>query len=262
LPSLKPPNSLLASLKSVFIKKCPSWLFASISNTYYALSSKEKVKIKKVEDRWLIHKDEIELLSPTPKFLGFGSKEFENKCERFFKIEKGDTVLDVGACIGDTTVTMAIKAGRTGKVIAVEPHPLNIEYLRLNLADFDNVEIISKAIWNEKGIVKFNVHSTPTGHSILEDKERDRHIEVPSDTLDNLFADRRIDFAKIDVQGAEAQVLEGGDRFLETTRKLVIETHARFNIDKRTYPKVLEILNKYDYEVRFAEDNGVVYAWR
>ncbi len=202
------------------------------------------------------------MLSPTPKFLGFGLKEFENKCERFFKIDKGDTVLDVGACIGDTTVPMAMKAGPTGRVIAVEPHPVNIGYLRLNLADFDNVEIISKAIWNEKGIVKFNVHSTPTGHSILEDKERNSYIEVPSDTLDNIFSDRRIDFAKIDVQGAEVQVLQGGDKFLETTRKLVVETHERFNIDKRTYPKVLEILTKYDYEIRFAADNGVVYAWQ
>jgi FkbM family methyltransferase len=250
------------SLKNEFIKKCPDWLFVPISNTYYALSLKEKVKIKKVNGKWLVQKGEIELLSPTPKFLGFGFKEFEDKCERFFKIEKGDTTLDVGACIGDTTVPMAIKTGSTGKVIAVEPHPFNVEFLKLNLADFNNVEIVNKAVWNEKGTVKFHVHKTPTGHSILEGEERDTSIEVPSDTLDNMFGDRKIDFAKIDVQGAEVQVLEGGDRFLETTRKLVVETHARFDVDKRTYPKVMEILKKYNYEIRFAEDNGVVYAWK
>jgi len=249
-------------MKNWFIKKCPDWLFPSISNGYYALSSKEKVRIKKTEGGWLVQKGEIKLLSPTPKFLGFGLKEFEIKCERFFKIEKGDTVLDIGACIGDTTVPMAIKTGSTGKVIAVEPHPLNVKYLRLNLADFDNVEIIEKALWNEKATVKFNVHSTPTGHSIIADKERNRSMDVSADTLDNLFDNRQIDFAKIDVQGAEAQVLEGGKKFLETTRKLAVETHNRYNIDTRTYPKVIEILKKYDYDIRFAEDNGVVYAWR
>jgi FkbM family methyltransferase len=249
-------------VKKWFIRKCPNWLFPTVSNAYYSLSSKEKVKIKKVNDGWLVQKGSIRLFSPTPKFLGFGMKEFKNKCERFFKIEEGDTALDVGACIGDTTVPMALKTGPSGKVIAAEPHPLNLKYLRLNLSDFNNVEIVDKALWNQKGTVRFHVHSTPTGHSILEDEERDSYVEVQSDTLDNLFADRKIDFAKIDVQGAEAQVLEGGDKFLKVVRKLAVETHARYDAAKRTYPRVLDILNKYDFEIHFAEDNGVVYAWR
>jgi FkbM family methyltransferase len=252
----------LASLKDKFIEKCPNWLFVPVANTYYSLVPKrEKLKIK--HNSWLIQKGGITLVSPTPKFLGFGLKDFKTRFERFFKIESGETVLDVGACIGDTTVPMAIKTGSTGKIIAVEPHPLNIKYLKLNLADFNNVEIISKALWNEKGTVKFNVHDSLTGHSILEDKERDSFIEVPSDTLDNLFGDRKIDFAKIDVQGAEVQVLEGGNKFLETIRKLAVETHNRFDMEKRTYPKVMETLKKYDFKkVRFVLDNGVVYAWR
>jgi FkbM family methyltransferase len=225
------------------------------------MPKKEKLRIR--SNSWLIQKGGITLVSPTPKFLGFGLKVFETKFERFFKIEKSETVLDVGACIGDTTVPMAIKTGSTGKIIAVEPHPLNIKYLKLNLANFNNVEIIGIALWNEKGTVRFNVHDSPTGHSILEDKERDNYIEVQSDTLDNLFSDKKIDFAKIDVQGAEVQVLEGGNKFLETVRKLVVETHDRFNTAKRTYPKVIEILKKYDFkEVRFVLGNGVVYAWR
>jgi FkbM family methyltransferase len=220
------------------------------------------VKITKAEGGWLVQKGEIKLMSPTPKFLGFGLKEFANKCERFFKIESGDTTLDVGACIGDTTVPMALKTGPTGKLIAVEPHPLNVKYLRLNLANFDNVEIVEKALWNETATISFHVHSTPTGHSIIAAKERDGKVDVSADTLDNLFGNRQIDFAKIDVQGAEAQVLEGGDRFLKTIRKLAVETHSRYDIHARTYPKVIEILRNYDFKIRFAEDNGVVYAWR
>jgi hemoglobin-like flavoprotein len=49
---------------------------------------------------------------------------------------------------------------------------------------------------------------------------------------------------------------------MHATRKLVVETHCRYNIEERTYPKVEEILGEYDLEVHFAEDNGVVYAWR
>ncbi|MEM3448731.1 MAG: hypothetical protein QXQ64_05175 [Candidatus Bathyarchaeia archaeon] len=75
----------------------------------------------------------MQLLSPTPKFLGFGFKQFTNKFERFFKIEKGETVADIGACIGDTTLPMCVKAGADVKIFAVEPHPVNVSYLKLNL---------------------------------------------------------------------------------------------------------------------------------
>jgi len=65
------------------------------------------------------------------------------------------------------------------------------------------------------------------------------------------------------VQGAEVQVLEGGNKFLKAVRKLAVETHNRFDMEKRTYPKVIETLKKYDFkEVRFILDNGLVYAWR
>ena len=101
-------------MKNWLIEKCPNSVFPTLSNAYYSLSSKEKVKIKKIEDGWQVHKGEIKLASPTPKFLGFGFKTFENKFERFFRIEEGDSVLDVGASIGDTTVPMALKTGSTG----------------------------------------------------------------------------------------------------------------------------------------------------
>jgi FkbM family methyltransferase len=251
-------------MKEWFIKKCPNWLFPSVSNLYYSLSSKqEKAKIKKSKDGWLVQKGGIELLSPSPKFVGFGLKAFENKFERFFKIEEGDTALDVGACIGDTTVPMAIKAGSNGKVIAVEAYPPNIPYLEYNLRSFKNAEIICKAIWEQKGSVIFNASTSIAGGSVIKDLvESKGQIEVPSDTLDNLFNNRKIDFAKIDVQNAEAQVLAGGSKFLETIGKLIVETHCRYISEKRTYPRILEILGKYNFKLHFALDNGVVYAWR
>jgi FkbM family methyltransferase len=253
----------IAVVKEQFIKHSPNWLFVPVYNSFY--SRYRKVKIRRAQTGWLIWGEEegdLELLSPTPKFLSVKLRDFEDKFERFFKIENGDVVLDVGACIGDTTVPMAIKAGLNGKVIAVEPNPLNVKYLRLNLAHFGNVEIVEKGIWKEKGKVEFQLHNTPTGHSIIPNKVRKGRMEISVDTLDNLFADRQIDFAKIDVQYAEVQVLQGGDRFLKNVRKLIVETHSRTDEQKRTYPKVLEILEQYDYQVKFAMDNGLVYAWR
>jgi len=255
-------KDIKGAMLNQFIRYSPDWLFAPIYSFYSLLLSPEKMRIRKAKSGWLIKRDGLELLSPTPKFLNVGIKQFEYKLERHFKIEKGDIAVDVGACIGDTTVPMAMKIGSGGRVFAVEPDPHNVKYLRLNLATFPNAEVIEKGVWRESSTVEFHLHNTPTGHSIMADKVRTGRVQITVDTLDNLFGDVKIDFAKIDVQGAEEQVLLGGDNFLKTVPKLVVETHDRYSEERRTYPRVLEILRQYDFKIRFEMDNGLVYAWR
>ena len=250
----------LRKLKNKMIERIPKNLFEYFANLYYTVVfTKERVKIERYRNCWLITKGGISLLSPTPKFIGQCTlKTFEDKFERFFRIEEGDTVLDVGACIGDTTVPMAIKTGEKGTVIAVEPEPHNIPFLKANTSKFNNVWIVKKATWNRKQTIRFNIHSTPTGHSII-DQFKD-YIEVQADTLDNIVkAWDRIDFAKIDVQGAELQVLEGADKMLRKTRKIVVETH--YFGEKALYPKISNFLKTKGFTVRVTPDR-VVHAWK
>jgi FkbM family methyltransferase len=245
-------------MKAQFIKYSPNWLFVPVYNSL--LSRDKKVKIRRVQTGWLIWGEEegdLELLSPTPKFLSVKLREFEDRMERFFKIEKGDVVLDAGACIGDTTVPMAIKAGPNGKVIAVEPDPLNARYLKLNTSPFGNVEIIQKGIWKERGTVEFNLHKGLTGHSIVQefyggfiDK-----IQILVDTLDNLFSGQRINVAKIDIQGAEVEALGAADNFLKSTPKIIVGTHS-----DSLHNAVLEVLKRYYPETRSVKN--YVHAWR
>jgi FkbM family methyltransferase len=253
----------IAVMKGQFIKYSPNWLFVPVYNSL--LSGDTKIKIRRAQTGWLIRGEEegdLELLSPTPKFLSVKLREFEDRFERFFKIEKGDVVLDVGACIGDTTVPMVIKAGPNGKVIAVEPDPLNARYLKLNTSRFGNVEIIEKGIWKEKGTIEFKLHKAPTGHSItghsVGQASYVRYIgrtQIPADTLDNLFSGQRIDVAKIDVQGAEVEVLGAADNFLKSTPKIIVGTYS-----DSLHNAVLEVLKRYYPETRSVKNH--VHAWR
>ena len=88
----------LRKLKNKMIERIPKNLFEYFANLYYTVVfTKERVKIERYRNCWLITKGGISLLSPTPKFIGQCTlKTFEDKFERFFRIEEGDTVLDVG----------------------------------------------------------------------------------------------------------------------------------------------------------------------
>jgi len=247
-------------MKAWLIRNCSDRYFGSFANAYSTLTRKNR-HITRKGNEWLIEKDGVKLFSPTPKFLGFGLAEFESKCERYFKIEPNDVCVDVGACIGDTTIPMLMKA-TSGVVFAVEPDPTNLKYLKRNLSGYCRAKIIPKAVWNRQSTIQFHTHNTPTGHSILEDEERKGSVEVEADTLDNLFRGVPVSFAKIDVQGAEAQTLEGATEFMERTRKLIVETHCRYDMEKRTWPQVLPLVQKQYPHVKYEQDNGCVYAWK
>jgi FkbM family methyltransferase len=235
------------TFKGKIIRSMPETVFATVYG---------KAHFRHLDRTWKITKQGISLLSPTSKFIGFGLDDFKDKFERFFKIGEGDTCLNVGACIGDTTVPMLMKTGESGFVYAVEPDPKNVEFLTMNLQNFPNSKIIEVALSDFSGSTILHLHSTPTGHSFEDGLDRQGCTRIICKRLDDLLLPK-IDFMKVDVQGSEVQVLQGGQRFLRDVKHLVVETHCR-NDPQKTYPKVLEILNSLGFETKYW--NGLVYA--
>lgn len=260
-------------VRKAFVNNAPDWfyaLFVNYSNLYRGLFTNKGEIVTAIPygSHWLIQRKNFRLLTPTPKNLGMDLKKFEDRFEAVLKVEPGDTVLDVGASIGDTTVPFAIKVGENGYVIAVEPEPTNIAYLKANVSPFKNVHIIQKAAWNCHEKVKLYLHDMPTGHSMLD--KFNEYIEVEADTLDNMVRGlvRNVDFLKIDVQGVELQALQGAEKLLESIKKLVVETHLLAG--KNTAPEVIEFLKQRKFNIKvtkekYVPDNTffkVVHAWK
>lgn len=220
------------------------------------------VEIEKVDDFWMITKDGVTLASPEPKFIGFGMSAFRTRFEKYFNILSGDTVLDVGACIGDTTVPMAMKVGKTGFVIAVEPHPVNLEYLESNLcAQKVPYEVVGKGAWSSPGTMKLNVGQEATGHSFVWGHSHNwsSSVEVEIDTIENIVGDRTVDFAKLDVQGAEVEVLEGiGGADI---RKMVVESHG-YGTPKSTHWEIIKAVKSMGYTYELDPVEGNIHAWK
>lgn len=146
-------------------------------------------------------------------------------------VREGMCVFDIGANMGYYTLLAARAVGLSGRVYAFEPEPHNFELLTRSIAEngFTNVQPVRAAVSNRAGaallhldIANFGAHSfqadsvpTPSGRS----------MEVETVRLDD-FAERTQSFeagvvVKIDVQGAEALVVEGGSRFFALPRIIV-----------------------------------------
>jgi FkbM family methyltransferase len=126
------------------------------------------------------------------------------------------TVIDVGANIGFFTTRFADKVGPGGKVLAIEPEGLNLRRLRKRLDRFVSngiVEILPGVVSDREGIAKLQInHDHPGDHRLAASG-----VDVDAYTLDGLIKRRgfgKVDFVKIDVQGAEALVLAGAQEML------------------------------------------------
>jgi len=66
--------------------------------------------------------------------------------ERWLDVRIGDVVVEGGSALGEDTVRLAELAGEEGKIIAVEPNPFNLIFLRHNASYYRNVVVVSEAL--------------------------------------------------------------------------------------------------------------------
>jgi FkbM family methyltransferase len=138
-------------------------------------------------------------------------------------VREGDVVVDGGACWGDTALYFADRVGAGGKVYAFEFMPDNIalfrENIALNPALAPRIELVEHAVWHESGhAITYNANGPGT---TLTGAEGDGASERTASTLtiDDLVRQRgltRLDFIKLDIEGAELHALRGAE---ETIRR-------------------------------------------
>ena len=177
-------------------------------------------------------------------------------------IDKDTVLVDVGAYIGLYTVCACRRARR---VLAVEPNPYALIYLRANIAlnNCSNVIIVPKATGDRRGLTELripkgarNEEISDAGASIVwsskdfEEFRKAFSIKVELDTLDNIVDQAgldTVDFIKIDVEGAEGLVVKGAEKTLKKAKALLIEVWPRNS-------QVLGILYSLGYKLRAVFD--------
>jgi FkbM family methyltransferase len=136
-------------------------------------------------------------------------------------IRPGDTVLDVGAFIGDHTVAYAHAVGKAGKVIAYEPNPTAFQCLVHNTEKFGNVFTFRTALSCGREEVKLTQLDNAASNYINKEIGTPVHTRALDEDM-SLFGELQL--IKIDVEGYEVKVLEGAEKLIEKFQpQMVIE---------------------------------------
>lgn len=139
------------------------------------------------------------------------------------QVPRNSTVIDVGANIGLSTILLA---RMTERVIAFEPSPPNVAFLRRNLErnGITNVEIHAAAVSSEPGTLRFHVAQFGAGSHVVAAGHVSGStiptVDVPAVTLDGSNLPP-VTFIKIDAEGHEPDVLAGARRLLARDRPLI-----------------------------------------
>lgn len=133
-------------------------------------------------------------------------------------LRNSHTVIDIGANFGVMTCLFA-RLAPTSKVFAIEPHPQTAQSLYRNVCtnNISNASCHRFAIGKSEGHVNFTSHSSPASNRIAEADYSGATINVPQTTLSTFCENHginQIDFLKIDVEGAELDVINGAEPLL------------------------------------------------
>ena len=178
--------------------------------------------------------------------------------EMFYKLKEGDIVAEMGAYMGYYTLYLSEKVGNRGKIVAIEPLPDNLEYLRNNIIknNIENVSIVPKGVWKEKDkLTFFQDKDDHQSASLILDKKNKTDIDV--DSLDNILKDSdidNVDFMIIQLNGVEYEALLG----LTKIKPKSISIAARYDSDKiKASEKIKELLEQRNYDVKIVKKDYI-----
>lgn len=175
-------------------------------------------------------------------------------------VKDGTQCFDIGTNIGMWTLLMSENCGSTGHVYSFEPIPSTLKNLRENieLSKKTNITVLPTALGDKKGTLKMYVPPDPGRASLARETSGDSVEEVSINKLDDIWQELgfpKISFVKMDVEGAEPLVLEGGSHFFQQCRPVVtseINATKLSNIGKKP-EDIFKFFRNWDYEAFILE---------
>ena len=177
------------------------------------------------------------------------------KYELFHRaISRENVVYDIGANVGIYSVLACRTVGINGRVFAFEPSTTNLFYLNSNIRAnrFSNCEVIPQVVSNTNGTVQFELGRGSCFGKISTDGS----IRVPSISLDSFVTTGKPlpDVMKIDVEGAEYEVLIGARTVISKAKPVIfLATHG-----EEIHARCCDLLRDFGYHLQLLAPDEVV----
>lgn len=178
------------------------------------------------------------------------------KLEKFFiqnEVDQKRVAIDVGASYGFVTEYLSQSFDEV-KSFEIVPQIRQCLEINVDYREMNNVEVFPYGLSNEEKTIDIWFNPLYTGHSSAYmngdiNREGDT-IECEVRTLDS-FQFENVDFLKIDVEGAELDVLRGGMNTIETHRPIITTEHSQQTPEgiQNSYG-VITLMDSLNYEYR------------
>jgi FkbM family methyltransferase len=189
-------------------------------------------------------------------FLHSVDEIFVQEVYRFSSSSETPVIIDCGANIG-LSVLYFKELYRNAKIIAFEADPFICKMLDENIKQYgyNNIESINAAVWKKDTTLSFYSEGSVGGKIEFNQSGDDKMIEVPTIRLRD-YLSTPVDFLKIDIEGAEYEVLKDCHDLLGNVKNLFIEYHVMPD-EPQTLHEILEWVHRagFKYYLREAWNN-------
>lgn len=179
-------------------------------------------------------------------------------------LREGSVFVDCGAHYGYYTCLAAQRVGETGRIVAVEPSPLVLPWLRKNVARSKNASLVEAGISDTVGTATF--YESDIQYSVISTMNKEnldqidhlgaiaREVTINTTTIDIIAKDFDPGIIKLDVEGMEAPALRGAKEVIQRAGPAIaLEVFLRPTDNDRI---AVNLLKEYGYQMYTITDNG------
>jgi FkbM family methyltransferase len=168
---------------------------------------------------------------------------FQSRIYEFQSPHSQPVIVDCGANIGLSVIYFK-QLFPNARITAFEPDPVIFEILRNNVREFSltDVQLINKGLWSNEGTISFHSEGADAGRI-----KEDGHSSIDVTTLSPYLLGE-LDLLKIDIEGAEYEVLKSSAHELRNVRNIFVEYHS-FSEKEQFLPEILSILKSAGFRV-------------
>lgn len=199
--------------------------------------------------------------------LLFGRREEDHRIILEKVLKEGMTVFDIGANIGYYPLMEHQLVGRTGRVVAIEPSPFNVELLKRNLAlnGCDDDSVLPIAISDQSGNKPLLISKMSNLNTFHDRTDGGGHlsgeiVDVETRSVPDLAAEfGPPDLIRMDVEGHEVEVINGMLEAIEMGEMapmIIFEVHIRHYTPEHDMVEPLQRLFACGYGVRYAASSS------